>query len=168
MLDVGYAVAEAPDIDVEDYLIRLVPADGPDAIGGSSSSLVARLDAPMCGRLELLEVGVGVIHSVEVCHGTDMIEPLGPVDLDVGDELAEACAGAPYVCEIEDDAWDGERCRAWGAGTDAPYLPWPMPPGTTPPLADGAGCSIAPARPSGTSGAWPLLALLLPRLRRRA
>jgi len=167
MLDVQYRVGESPGIDVDDYLVRLVPDDGPDSIGGSGSSVTARLASPMCGRLEVLELGVGVVHSAEVCHGADLAEPLGPADLDVADDLAEQCAGEPYVCEVTDEAWDARRCRAWGAGPDSPHLPAPMPPGATPPFADGAGCSITPMDVDRSPGLLPLLLVLHRRPRRR-
>jgi hypothetical protein len=163
-LRVNYAIDEQPGVDPSDYRLRLVLAEGLDTVGGWGAWASMTIDEAVCGRLEILEVGYGLIHVQDICHGQDPPEPLGRHRLDVDRELEEQCAGEPYVCEQEYEAWDGERCRPWGAGEDAPYLPRPMPPGATPPFADEqVGCAVAPIDRTGLV----VLAVLMPLLRRR-
>lgn len=49
----------------------------------------------------------------ERCHGEGLAEQLGEFELDPTAELAAACSGEPYVCEVNFVEWDETRCRPW-------------------------------------------------------
>ena len=105
------------------------------------------LDEPACLRFEILDLAHGERFVEERCHGEDLVDQLGELELDPSAELAAACAGEPYVCEVKYDAWDETRCR-----------PWPEPQAVD----DGCGC-----RTRVGPGLFALLAVLFAVGRRR-
>lgn len=77
-------------------------------------SISRSAEEPFCSVVELVNVATGQsVLSEEFCVGEDVADQLGMLPLDASDQLAEACAGEPYVCEVNGDGWDPERCGPW-------------------------------------------------------
>lgn len=54
----------------------------------------------------------------EVCVGAELIDQLGPIDLDPAEALAEECVGEPYTCDVDAGTWDSRACVPWPPGED--------------------------------------------------
>lgn len=73
---------------------------------------------PFCTAIALRNLATGeVVMSEETCHGAGVAGELGEQDIDPGAALAEKCAGAAYVCVIDEDnaRWDETQCTPWPA-----------------------------------------------------
>ncbi len=130
--------ALAPEV-AANYTSRVV--DTADVVHRRAPVLLA----PQCLRFEVRDLARGQVFTDERCFGEDLADQLGAIIVDPAAELGELCEGAPYVCDIEYDAWDSTRCRRWPEVADA-----------------GCGCASA----DGSSLLW-LGGLWLLRRRRR-
>lgn len=77
------------------------------------------VDAGACYVIEQRSLATGeALASDPMCFTVDEVGPLGEAALDPRAQLAAPCAGALYVCEAVDGAWDPERCAPWVAPDD--------------------------------------------------
>ncbi|MCY0993974.1 hypothetical protein OV203_42945 [Nannocystis sp. ILAH1] len=131
----------------------------------------ANLRAPGCLRFEALDLARGEVFVDERCHGDDLADALGPLDIDPTATLAASCAGQAYVCEGE-DSWDPEKCTTW---PDGQVYPAPVaPPDGEPPAGETAAVDPGEQVESGGGGCstherpgWLALVVLGGLLRRR-
>ena len=104
------------------------------------------LEEPSCVLLEVLDLARVVVQSFESCEAEAYASMLGRFEIDPrGDRLV--CTNEPYVCEVDFNRWDPERCR-----------PWP------PVEVDTASCSCGAS--SGGHGHMPWLLVLAVGFRR--
>lgn len=152
VLDVSYRLSLANQNDQPRWALRVLTEQ--KTLRDASRNLLIhdRRTAAGCVRIEILDRVLGVVHDQTACHGEELADELGPLPLEIAAELAERCTADPYVCEVSNDGWDMQRCRAWPVQADAPYLDEPVPPdppevipGATPPLAD-SGCRLGEPR----------------------
>jgi hypothetical protein len=130
--------------------VRTLYEDGEEVGTRLGGRFIRVLRGPACFTVEQRSLATGeAVVSAPVCVSADGVS-LGDRPVDPRDELAGACAGELYVCDIADGRrWDADACAAW------------RPP---PDLDADAACGCVGADP----GPGLLVLLLGPRRRRRS
>ncbi|MCA9659792.1 MAG: MYXO-CTERM sorting domain-containing protein [Myxococcales bacterium] len=59
-----------------------------------------------------------VVAGESICLSPEAVAHFGPQAIDPSEELAGACAGDPYTCDIVDESWSEEACAPWPADGD--------------------------------------------------
>ncbi len=102
------------DDQLDNLMLRL--HTGTDVGTGFPGDLTITRSAeePFCSVVELINVATGdTVSSQEICVGDDVADQLGLLPLDPSAALGQECSGAPYVCEVNGEEWDPERCSPW-------------------------------------------------------
>lgn len=103
-----------PPASAGNFVVRLLDPEGAQILDPTPL-----LHAATCLRFESLDLARGDVFVEERCLGEGL--PLGDLELDPSAQLAEACTGVPYVCEVNGKQWDPERCKTWPDGADHEY-----------------------------------------------
>lgn len=70
--------------------------------------------APLCTQVKITNLATGeAVTSDEICHGADVVDMIGPQELDPTGELT--CDGPLQTCEADlpGESWDLKKCTPW-------------------------------------------------------
>lgn len=111
-----------------------------------SFQMFASGPGPFCSEVVLRNLVTGeTAAGPKLCHGEALADQLGAQMLTLESPALAVCAGAPYVCELDEfgESWDPDRCTTWPAGEGTTGDPGPTSGGPT---------SGGPTDPGGTTG----------------
>ncbi|MBZ5708141.1 hypothetical protein [Nannocystis pusilla] len=99
-------------------VMRELLVDGSPQRGALLDAQTAGLTKPSCITVRLTNLATGEsVESEASCHGDEpeVAAQLGDHAIDPGPALAQECSQGAYTCEINQEAWDPEKCAPWPA-----------------------------------------------------